>query len=269
MDFTIVLGVDEKHLSQLRMTIATWVKHKPSLFEKRWIVFYDDSVKCKDILELFSTYAIKRYHVLEWPPEGVKYKGDPNSKWTRQQRVKMLSGFIHIAAQHVKTPYWLKIDTDVVASGGPDDWIEEHWFDDDPAIVSQRWSYTKPGNQMMELDKWFDHNYNVITHQEEMYNKNETGPLNLIPNEGSSLVSHKRIISWVGFFNTSFTRFCSKVCEHTCGIGKMPCPSQDGTVFYLAKRGDFGILRVNMKRKGWSQNPNTRKLRSSVDKIME
>jgi len=33
----------------------------------------------------------------------------------------------------------------------------------------------------------------------------------------------------------------------------MPVPSQDGFVFYIAKRMGLEIRRVNMKRKGWLQ----------------
>ena len=47
------------------------------------------------------------------------------------------------------------------------------------------------------------------------------------------------------------TRKASEWAEQTCGAGKLPVPSQDGYLFYLAKRLDFGIKRVQMKSGGW------------------
>lgn len=260
-DYTLVLGVDAKHFQQLKMVIPTWKKHKKSLFEKRWVVFHDNSIGGLEVLHLLRSYGVQDYFLCPWPPEGVEYEGDPNSKWTRPQREMMLSGFIHVAAEHVKTPYWLKIDTDTTASG-MNEWIEPSWFEHDPAIISQKWAYTKPANQMLLLDKWVEDNPKEL----EYWHKHPS--LNLVPNEGSSMVKHQRIISWCGFFNTEFSKLCAKACRDTCGNGKLPCPSQDGVMWYLAKRGNFGIKRVNFKSLGWKHRSSMKGIREAVEEAM-
>ena len=261
-NWTLLIGLDSKHFEQLKLVIPTWKKYKPSLFEKKWVVFHDDSVNVNEIHAFLLYYGIKGYYLCSWPPEGVEYDGDPNSKWTQPQRSKMLSGFVHIAAEYVKTPYWLKIDTDSTASGN-DDWIEPYWFENDPAIISHPWGFSKPANQMMELDKWVENN------PDKLSALRDHPPLRLEPNQGSSRLRHKRIISWVGFFNTHFTEICSCYAEMTCGIGKLPVNSQDGFMWYVAKRFECGIVRANMKSRGFVHRSSMRGIQQAVEEAMK
>jgi hypothetical protein len=156
----------------------------------------------------------------------------------------MLAGFVHVPPAFVKTPYWLKVDLDSVAIEN-DDWINEDWFKDEPAIISHGWSFTKPANQMIILDEWVANNKN---HLEKL---NQYAPLDLYPKPGSERVGHKRIISWCSFWKTSFCKWASWMAGTTCGIGGLPVPSQDGYLWYCAKRAGLGIVRTNMKNLGW------------------
>lgn len=241
-EFTIVIGVDGGHIGQLRLSLPTWHKCKPSLLNSRLVVFYDaDQVPWTEVASCCRPHPSTSYY--PWPPPNVEYENDVSSRFGSSQRYKMLSGFVHVPPLVVKTPYWLKIDLDTIATG-MDDWIEESWFDNDPAIVSHPWGYTKPSDQMMKLDYWAQSSNSL----QDLY---RFKPLNLVPLPGSSVVRHKRIISWVGFFNTEFTRLCSDFASKTCGVGKLPVPSQDGYMWYVAKRLGLLIRRENMKSRGW------------------
>ncbi len=165
------------------------------------------------------------------------------------------------ATDWVKTPYWLKLDLDVVATG-QDDWIDERWFEGNPAIIAHPWNYSKPPESMLDLDKWVKVNAGKLPDK-----ITDSEPLNLIPNPGSDIVRHERIISFCGFFNTEFTKLCSEMAESTCGSGKLPVPSQDGFMWYVAKRGGFGINRVNMKARGWKQCSSERSILQSLQEL--
>jgi len=261
MDYTLVIGVDGRHLEQLSLVWPTWVKHKPSILTHPLVVFYDrDQLTWKDIQPIVKEHY--QITVYDWPPKGAEYKGDPKDKWTNPQRHKMLSGFVHVPPMFVKTKYWLKLDLDTVATG-MDDWIDESWFEDEPAIVSHPWGYTKPARQMLDLDEWTGARLDMMP--QWLWQK---PPLNLVPREGSSMVRHKRIISWCGFFNTEFTEVCSAVAAGCCELGQLPVPSQDGYLWYMAERGNLGIKRVNMKSRGWEHWTTTRNIIKAVERVM-
>ena len=169
----------------------------------------------------------------------------------------MLSGFVHVAAEHVRTEFWLKLDVDCVATMHPD-WIDEAWFVDEPAIVAQRWGFTKPANQMLDLDRW----------ALRLFDELPSEPLNLRPNEGSSRLNHKRIISWCGFFQTEFTRTCSRLANESGYINSMPVASQDGYMWYVAKRFGLPIKRVDMKQRGWQHWLTMRNIKRACEEAM-
>lgn len=251
-DFTLVCGVDKKHLEQLHLTFPTWKKNKPSIMERPMLIFFDrEEVNIGDI-----DIHHDRLQLVPWPPEGVEYEGG-DDKWTNSQRYKMLSGFVHVAATKVQTPYMLKLDTDTVAKGN-DDWIDPSWFMDSPAIVSHRWGFTKPPDQMMKLDQWASDKKPL----------NHYAPLNLNPTLDNDRINHPRIISWCAFFHMPFVRLCSELAEGFCGRGKMPVPSQDGYLWYCAERMGLKIKRENMKSRGWEQWLTLYNIKKAVKEAM-
>lgn len=255
MDYSLVVGLDAKHNEQLKWTLPTWIQHKPSLLKVPLIAFYDRTeVSAADLRWLLDFPQV----ILQpWPLAEVNYPGDPNSKFSHPQRVKMLSGFVHVPALLVETDYWLKLDTDTVAVG-MDDWIDEKWFVDNPAIVSHRWTFTKPPDQMIRLDNWCSH-LGLLKNYE---------PLNLVPEEGSERLGHRRIISWCGFFNSRFSRFCSSLANHCQAPWKMPVESQDGYHWYVAKRMGREIIRTNMKGCGWEHWSTMRNVKKAAKEAM-
>lgn len=269
IDYTTVIGLDHGHFEQLKTVWPTWLKHKPSLLDHPLIIFYDwqSSLRPSDILQVVKDHPNHRLY--GWPPSGgYTYEGDESSKWHNPQRYKMLAGFVHVPRIVVKTKYWLKLDLDTVAVGN-DDWIEESWFESDPAIVSHPWGYTKPADQMLKLDDWFDRNCRDIR---DVWNDYPLTPiLNLKPSSpSSSLVRHKRIISWCAFFDTHFTTMCSMVAGIGIEGGKfqLPVSSQDGYLWYMAIRGNFPVIRANMKSKGWEHWSTTKNVRKAAERAL-
>lgn len=262
-DFTIVVGVDAGHILHFRSVFPNWLKNKPSTFEGRAVVVFYDGLGVDECpyFEDLSKIACIHPDVLfmPWPQRGVRYENDPTSRFGKAQRYKMLSGFVHVPASVVDTKYWLKLDLDTVATG-QDNWIDEKWFDGDPAIISSSWSYTKPADQMVKLDEW------VAKYRNTLSSVSDFPPLNLRPRPGSSLVKHQRIISWCSFFRTDFTQFCSSSAQMTCGSGKLPVPSQDGYMWYLAKRLGLGIVTPRMKSLGWDHCSGLSAVRDALKK---
>ena len=251
MNYSVVLGIDTKTIEYLRVVAPTWRKHKPQLFQQPFVVFYD-GVSPADIIATMG--AVDNAVYIQWPlAESAEYTRSNATKWDNPQRAKMLAGFVHIPAMYVNTPYWLKLDVDAVAVG-MSDWLDPGWFDGNPSIIAPGWNYTKPANQMLQLDSW-------ASASDVSFFKG-TQPLNLCPEPGSELVRHSRIVSWCAFFSTEFTRLCAREASRTCGIGHIPVDSQDGFHFYCAQRGGFTIRRVAMKKHGWQ-------IRSSMTSVQE
>lgn len=252
MDYTIVVGVDRGHLRQLHWTLPTWHKHKPGMHYRKFVVFYDRyQLDYRDVKWIGDWFPEVTYQA--WPPAGVKYEQTSDDRFGDAQRAKMLAGFVHVTAMLVDTPYWLKLDTDTVATGMPD-WIDPHWFEESPAIIAHRWGVTKPANQVAELDDWYDQ---VV---------NDSYPrLDLVPEEGADKLRHARIISWCGFFESEFTRACS----YWSGTGTIPVPSQDGFMWFMAARTQHKIVRTNMKDRGWQHFLRDEKIRQECQKAMQ
>jgi len=255
-DYTLVCGVDAYHLRQLLWVIATWKKHKPSMLERPAIVFFDrDDLECREVSRLLRPYMSDLLCVA-WPLDGVTYSGG-NDKWTNPQRYKMLAGFVHVAASLVSTKYWLKMDTDVVAKDR-DDWIDPNWFVDDPAIVSHRWTFTRPANQLEVLDQWVEDN------KKHLPEFDGHPPLDMHPKPGADRIGHRRIISWCAFFRQDYTAECAAMANRVCGCAQLPVPSQDGYMWYVAKRRREDIRLTNMKSRGWQQWHTNKNIRKSV-----
>ncbi len=248
-DFTIVVGVDRKHLGQLRITFPNWARNKPSLLSHPMLAFYDP----KEVTESDVRRNVRHPNlgVVPWDPRTISNGRSPSQgKWDDPQRGRMLAGFVHVPAAHVTTDYFLKLDTDTVARE-PDDWIDESWFQDSPAIVAHAWSFTKPADQMLVLDEWAENHPDVFR---------GTHPLNLAPQPGWSRLGHRRIISWCGFFETRFTKLCSAIA----GGESLPVPSQDGFMWYMATRLGRPVIRANLKGRGWEHWSTMRNIASAV-----
>jgi hypothetical protein len=272
MNYEVVVGVDEKHLPQLAPMLQHWHRAQRGLFSVPWRVFYDFQGVCpKDVLEAFrKPHRPPELTIHSWPAPGIEYPPGDGTKWTDPQRHKMLAGFVYTAGTHVKAQYWLKIDLDVVSTS-TGRWIQPEWFDGRPAIVASPWGYTKPAGQMAYLDAWFDRT-NRLRLDPDLLDHRFTEPLRIGTPAGATLANagsvsrdrHARIASWLGFFETEFTKQCMRAAANTVGFAKLPVASQDGFMWYMAARMGLPIKRIQMKNHGWAPKSNLRRALAAV-----
>lgn len=243
-EITLVLGLDAAHLEELRWTWPTWMRFKPELREMPALVFYDPA---------------------QIVPERVSFiREHPNVRWVpwempgaRDQREKMLTGFVQVPAREVLTPWYLKLDTDAVATG-PGPWIKEEWFLPGrrgrvATMVSSKWTYSKPHDVILRLDEW----------AKGVRQLRRYPALNLIGSPESNRVRHRRIISWIFFCQTAWTR---QVAGWLAADGRLPHPSQDTFLFYCAKRMRRRIIRERMSAYHW-QHTRLPRIEGSVREL--
>jgi hypothetical protein len=229
-DFTTILAVDERHQHELKYAWKTWEKLKPEII-KNVILIYDSS-QIDPQNNNFIDFIIKNKNVklIPWnPPDGL-YK---------DQREKMLTSFF-AAVKEVKTKWYLKIDTDCLASDNNKEWLNIELYKDDPVFVTNSWGYSKPANVVEIHDNWGDSKLLFSGFPR----------LNLPYDKNSDLIKHDRIISFVYFGLSEWTKQMMTMCEKD-GNFKLPFPSQDTYMWYCAARRKELFKRVKYKKFGF------------------
>lgn len=230
-EFTTIVAVDEKHQHELKYAWKTWEKLKPEITSAKVILIYDGAEV--DINNNpFIDFIIQKKNVkcLNWNPPANIYK---------DQREKMLTSFFP-AINLVDTKWYLKIDTDCIAVNKNSDWLSPEFYAGDPVFVSNPWGYTKPNNTFDIMDDWGD-KFDLL---------NKFPRLNLPYDKTSDLVRHERIISFVYFGLTEWTKQMMTMCEQGDHF-KLPFPSQDTYMWYCAARRKEKFLRLKYKKFGF------------------
>jgi hypothetical protein len=230
-DFTTIVAIDEKHQHELKYAWKTWEKTKPEITNARTILIVDDAS-----LDINNNHFIdfiiqkKNVEVFHWNPPNTLYK---------DQRERMLTSFFP-AINLVKTKWYLKIDTDCISVNNNKDWLDPKHYIDDPVFVSNPWGYTKPNNTFDLMDDWGDTKEILKSFPR----------LNLPYDKNSEIVRHQRIISFVYFGLTEWTKKMMTMCEEN-GNFKLPFPSQDTFMWYCAERRKELYRRVKYKNFGF------------------
>lgn len=249
-DFTTIVALDARTIEQWRVSLPTWRLHRPELFQRPWLLIFDRDQLEPDAIRtalLESGPAPDDCRALPWPTQAAEFAS---------QRERMLSAFVH-APRAVRTPYWLKIDTDALAVRH-DAWCPAEWFAGQPVWIASPWGYTKPGDQMHQLDIWARTTPELAEYPD----------LNLPFEPGARRVRHARMASWVSFYETAWSVMAADIAERACGPCRIPVPSQDGYHFYVAqRRGDF-YRRVSMRRVGWTNCSRIASLRARAAEIL-
>jgi hypothetical protein len=229
-DITLVLGIDRQHLEELRWSWPTWMAFKPELLQMPAIVFYDPHQISPHDAPFLSAHPQLRWVPWEMPS-------------ARNQREKMINGWVHVPAREIQTTWYLKLDTDAVATG-PGPWIKEEWFQPSPrgrlpVFISCKWGYSKPRYVLNLLDDWADEVPALARHPR----------LDIPYTLDTNRVEHRRIISWLFFGQTAWTQ---RVVGWLGADRRMPHASQDTFLFYCAKRERKHYVRDRMSKYGWS-----------------
>lgn len=230
---TVVVAVDDQHLNELQVSLPTWIKYKG--FDKYpFLVIYDSNQlhPADDRFEIFKNLNVE-YVGFKCPFDGYE-----------TQREKMLTALTIMPGLHVKTPWYLKIDTDCIATDDQK-WFDESWLKKDYVFITNPWGTTKPANAIELLDKWAITKFPGIK------------PLNLPYDPSEGKIKHKRIISWLFLCNTAWSAKVAEYFNHD-GYYKLPSisedeykVSQDTILWYLAELHNYRYKVFKFKDKGW------------------
>ena len=239
--FTTVVAVDTAYEPQLRAAWPTWRRYRPEILEHPMILIVDafggPLPAWQERLQWLDHPNLKLVP-WDWPSGccGRQY-GDRGIS----QRERMLTSLVQAAPHVVDTPWWLKLDCNAVAMRR-DDWIPQEAMEREPAIISSPWSYTVPWTWLPTLDDWADEVDSLQRHP-----RLNLKPKTMPPHRDR--LHHKRIISFVCWVNTSWSRRVSDFVGY--GI-QLPVPSQDTYHWYCATREKQEVVRINQKKRGWA-----------------
>lgn len=226
--FTTIIAVDEHHVKELQLVWPTWKCYKPELIRNPLLVVCDGDISVPEWNRKLQFLDHPDMHRVQWNMSDVS------------QREKMLNGITFAAAKYVHTPWFLKLDTDAVATK-ESDWVQRQWFSPNdagefPVFISQPWGYTKPPDAIDKLDQWARTIPELAAFQD----------LGISPEPGRNKVSHPRITSWCYFGNTSWTKSVLQFCTD-----RLPVPSHDTFLWYCAERQKRFYRKVRMTNYGW------------------
>ncbi|MCP4540275.1 MAG: hypothetical protein GY832_24310 [Chloroflexi bacterium] len=255
-EWTWCVVVDARTINQFRSVWPTWKVHRPELYNVPLVIICDsqagDARWWQKQLRFTSDHPDRRLVFWDWPNLDDSQYGDMG------QRERMLSAWVKAPPAFVTTPYFLKVDTDVVATETCR-WIDKRWFVGGPSIIASPWGYTKSRDTdrpwPMILDDWIEGIPEV---------RWPNPPLALPePEPGNIRIRHPRIVSWCCFVSTAFAKLAADYAP-----GRLPVPSQDTYHWYLAHRRGDGIVRVKMKNYGWDWLNGEQKVRRRAREVL-
>jgi len=224
-DLTVVTAVNEKYLGKLVANYPKWMQTE-GIMEYPMIVFVN-GIDPKDERLCFLRNNVT---VIPW-----------DMKEYAHTRELMLTSFVLGAAKHVKTKWWMKLDGDTTPKPTKNPFgyklifPEESWVKD--TLTGHRWGYTKPGSFLVTLEKW-------ANAHPAFEGTTQVFPADEIPNiQAQKRYGHSRIASYICLQSTEFTRFCASLAGE-----RLPVPSHDTYMWYVAKRLGKPILRCNFKK---------------------
>lgn len=258
---TLLTAVDDHYLDKLMMTYPTWVKCHPEILRMDHLIIYDSS-QVSDQDQRFD-------QILDTGQKESRsvYQDDlPNFKlvpwgWSAEsQREKMLTALVH-AVKEVDTPWYWKLDADTFASRKCGFYYDK-WFRGNPAFIANPWGYTKPGTALDDLNAWAQ----TIPQLRE-YPPVE-GKKIVRPQDVASghiwKVNHRRMASWTMFGRTAWTQWAISLLDDI----KLPFPSQDTYLSYLAALTKQRVGFVKFRQYGWEHCRNVRGLKNACDKSL-
>jgi hypothetical protein len=212
-DVTIVTACDEYYVDILRHTFPNWQKYKK--IDKHPVIVFVHGMDVETD-ERLDFLRLPNVRMIPWSKE-------KDLDGVTEHREEMLSAFVFGAARYVKTDYWLKLDADSYAT-------DDRPFITDKmkqyAFCGHRWGYSRPYH-IEALDKWAKgHWKRKLRKAKPMMQEGKV--------ESKMRFYHntKRTISFVQLHRTKFTKFCVKLLK----TRRLPAPTQDTFMFYVANR---------------------------------
>ena len=223
---TIVTACDPKYVECLKVTYPTWIKYKD--INRFPIIVYVNGFQDSDPRLNFLRQH-NNVRIIHWDMHNVD-----------NHREKMLSSFIFGPAKDVTTKYWLKLDADAYAVN---DKPLLHKGMDQYVFCGHKWGYTKPFTWISTLNGWAKKHPEII-------NKND------IPIDESKIKKnkyfHHRTNSFIQLHKTEFIQKAARLAGD-----RLPIPSQDTFLWFIASKLDEQVWRFNFKRNSGIYNKKT------------
>lgn len=219
-EVTIVTACDPKYVEFLRVTFPNWRKYKN--IDGHPVIVFVNGIPLDDTRLDFL--RLPNVRLIEWDMPEIS-----------DHREKMLSAFVFGTAEHVKTDYWLKLDSDSFATN------DKPLFNDEMkqyAFCGHKWNYSRP-DHIKKLDEWAkSHWKRKLRLAKPMIEEGKA--------EGHRFYHNKkRTISYIQLHKTRFTQFCVKLLKER----RLPVPSQDTFMFFVCDRFDPHLVGTrNFKR---------------------
>ena len=261
-DITLVVAIDREYSEKFLWTYQTWIKFKPEIRQMPIMVIYEGMdgphVVSRSERYPYTQSTMNHMAILErvGHPDVQFVEWDHAGPFA-SQREKMLTSLVISPSEYVKTPWYLKLDADTFAKDSSP-WLLDEWFLPEngklPAFIASPWGYTKPANLLDVLDDWGDNVQSLVG----------TKRLNIPYEPNATRVCSSRMASWVMFGNAKWLKEVVKSCPDR----KLPVPSQDTFLYYIAaRRGDF-YRRAKMKRYGWDHISKKHKLIPECQRLL-
>lgn len=221
-DLTICCAADPKYAPKLFRHMAQWMQ-MPGLREQRFLLFCINADASSPAYQAFDAFPNVRR---------VRYQDDA----APTPRERAFAAFVFGVAQHVDTPYHMKLDGDST----PKDGVAFEWPDYTAhTITSDPWRYTKVKGDPDAKQHW------LRTLDEWWSEQPDGSDLPLFPDIDPSArkVGHDRIRSYCFIARTDFIRDLARRCGN-----RLPVPSHDTTAWYVATRQGLSINRYKFRR---------------------
>jgi len=236
-EFTICTAVSNngRYLKKFERALNNW--HADPFIQNTPIVVFAHSNAYQAANSILKPSLLEKYN---YPIELINWS-KPECETVKEE---MLSAFIFGVHEHVKTKYSIKLDGDTHLKG-PNFELPKKY--NRQVIIGHKWRYTKCKADP-EYDRtgyhWFDR-LGDWCEQFECF----IGTEHRYPNDiKESRYGHKRIASFCCIQKGAFIKHAVDLCNaSSIRHGRMPVPSHDTFLFYLAERLGRGIGYSNFK----------------------
>lgn len=227
-DITIVTAVNPEYAEKYRANFDKWMC-TPGLKEQKFLVFVNGFKNASD-RQFVEHPNVK---VIRW-----RYPFNDATK-----RETMLAAFVLGVAEHVKTPYWMKLDADSYPIVPEWKWPDFQEY----TVTSHKWGYSKIKGEPDGVEHWFNRLDRVFSPKKPFFKRT------FEPNERK--ISHRpgnrdgipmRYASFCHIEKTEFTQRIAAVVKEKCE-GRLPIPSQDTLSWYCATLWNEPVKLMNMK----------------------
>jgi hypothetical protein len=258
-DFTVVVGIDRRSAEQLMVSHVTWWKLRNELWQKPWLIFWDDSpdtgLRESEIQRIAQTLDIKNARFVRW-----------NGPYA-SQREKMVSGHVFVPAEHCQTDWFMKIDTDAIAVANTETWPDPAWFSGEFCMIASSWGYTKAkggGPLGDDIRAWCD----ALEEFGDQAFKQPRLELSAHISSSGSKIIMRRMASWICFHHTPWVQSMAEKFSSYCGRRRLPVPSHDTSLWYAAERSKQKYHLQKMNRYGWAVRNGLKAVRRETAKVL-